>query len=114
MWMAQGVCWAGSRSSPRTSRPMGCRSFSLRCPCVTALLDDLRDTTASIYYVPDIIVFDLIQARTGSINGIPVVAMCETPFYGFRGLAKRMTDVLVSSLVLLLSAPLLIAIAVLI
>src|SRR5687767_13798964 len=81
---------------------------------VTALLDDLRDTTASIYYVPDIIVFDLIQARTGSINGIPVVAMCETPFYGFRGLAKRMTDVLVSGLVLLLSAPLLVGIAVLI
>jgi len=28
------------------------------------LLDDLRDTTASIYYVPDIFVFDLIQARS--------------------------------------------------
>ena len=30
---------------------------------VLELLDDLRDTTASIYYVPDIFVFDLIQAR---------------------------------------------------
>ena len=50
---------------------------------VTDLLDELRDTTASIYYVPDIFVFDLIQARTGAINGIPVVAMCETPFYGY-------------------------------
>ena len=81
---------------------------------VTDLLDDLRDTTASIYYAPDIVVYDLIQARTGSINGIPVIAMCETPFYGFRGIAKRLTDVIVSTLVLLLTLPLLIGIAALI
>jgi hypothetical protein len=56
---------------------------------VMNLLDDLRDTTASIYYVPDIFVFDLIQARSGEIQGIPVVAMCETPFYGYRGVTKR-------------------------
>ena len=36
---------------------------------VMNLLDDLRDTTASIYYVPDIFVFDLIQARSGEIHG---------------------------------------------
>jgi putative colanic acid biosysnthesis UDP-glucose lipid carrier transferase len=78
---------------------------------VTDLLDDLRDTTASIYYVPDILVFDLIQARTGSINGIPVVAMCETPFYGFRGMSKRVTDVAVASLVLIITLPLLLPLA---
>ncbi len=50
---------------------------------VMNLLDDLRDTTASIYYVPNVFVFDLIQARSGEIHGIPVVAMCETPFYGY-------------------------------
>ncbi len=60
---------------------------------VLDLLEDLRDTTASIYYVPDIFVFDLIQSRTGEILGIPVVAMCETPFYGYRGVVKRFTDV---------------------
>jgi len=78
---------------------------------VTDLLDELRDTTASIYYVPDILVFDLIQARTGSINGIPVVAMCETPFYGMRGMSKRMADVVVASLILLVTSPLLVALA---
>jgi putative colanic acid biosynthesis UDP-glucose lipid carrier transferase len=74
---------------------------------VMNLLDDLRDTTASIYYVPDIFVFDLIQARSGEIHGIPVVAMCETPFYGYRGVAKRLTDVGLSVLILLLLLPLL-------
>ncbi len=81
---------------------------------VMNLLDDLRDTTASIYYVPDIFVFDLIQARSGEIQGIPVVAMCETPFYGYRGVAKRLTDVGLSLLILLLLAPLLVVIAVLV
>jgi len=78
---------------------------------VMTLLDDLRDTTASIYYLPDIFMFDLIQARTGAIHGMPVIAMCETPFYGLRGVTKRLTDVLISSLVLLMLAPVMIACA---
>jgi putative colanic acid biosynthesis UDP-glucose lipid carrier transferase len=81
---------------------------------VMNLLDDLRDTTASIYYVPDIFVFDLIQARSGEVHGIPVVAMCETPFYGYRGVAKRLTDIVLSLIILFLLLPLLAMIAVLV
>ena len=81
---------------------------------VMNLLDDLRDTTASIYYVPDVFVFDLIQARSGEIHGIPVVAMCETPFYGYRGVTKRLTDIGLSVVILLLFLPLLLLIAVLV
>jgi putative colanic acid biosysnthesis UDP-glucose lipid carrier transferase len=73
---------------------------------VLDLLEELRDTTASIYYVPDIFVFDLIQARSGELHGIPVVAMCETPFYGYRGVTKRLTDVVLSLAVLIVTAPL--------
>ena len=81
---------------------------------VMNLLDDLRDTTASIYYVPDIFVFDLIQARSGEIHGIPVVAMCETPFYGYRGVTKRLTDIVLSVAILLLLLPLLASVAVMV
>jgi putative colanic acid biosysnthesis UDP-glucose lipid carrier transferase len=81
---------------------------------VMNLLDDLRDTTASIYYVPDIFVFDLIQARSGEIHGIPVVAMCETPFYGYRGVTKRLTDIGLSIVILLLFLPLLLLIAIMV
>ena len=81
---------------------------------VMNLLDDLRDTTASIYYVPDIFVFDLIQSRSGEIHGIPVVAMCETPFYGYRGVAKRLTDVGFSLVILMLLLPMLVVIALLV
>jgi len=79
---------------------------------VVNLLDELRDTTASIYYVPDIFVFDLIQARTGEILGVPVVALCETPFCGYRGVVKRITDIALAAAILVLAAPLMVAIAI--
>ncbi len=81
-------------------------------PRILKLLEDLRDTTASIYFVPDIFVADLIQARVDSIGGLPVVAVCESPFYGFNGVIKRASDLISASAILLLISPLLAAIAV--
>ena len=78
---------------------------------VLHLLDELHDTTASIYYVPDIFVFDLIQSRAGEILGVPVVAMCETPFRGYRGMVKRAMDVSMALVALLLLSPLMLALA---
>jgi putative colanic acid biosynthesis UDP-glucose lipid carrier transferase len=78
---------------------------------ILKLLDDLKDTTTSIYFVPDIFVFDLIQAGLGEVNGIPVVAICETPFCGVNRLVKRLSDVVLSSLILTILAPLLLLIA---
>jgi putative colanic acid biosysnthesis UDP-glucose lipid carrier transferase len=81
---------------------------------VLDLLDDLRDTTASIYYVPDVFVFDLIQARPSEISNIPVVALCETPFSGYRGILKRLIDVGVASIFLICAAPFLLLVALLV
>jgi len=78
---------------------------------VLDLLEELRDTTASIYYVPDVFIFDLIQSRTGDILGMPVVAMCETPFFGHRGVVKRLMDVAIGSAALVILSPLMLAIA---
>lgn len=72
---------------------------------VKDLLDELRDSTASIYYVPDVFVFDLIQSRTMSFMGVPVVAMCETPFYGYRGIVKRLTDLALTIPILIFALP---------
>ena len=81
---------------------------------VLDLIDELRDTTASIYYVPDTQVVDLIQSRTQEILGIPVIAMCETPFAGYRGVVKRLTDIVLcmAALPLLPLLPLMAVIAV--
>jgi putative colanic acid biosynthesis UDP-glucose lipid carrier transferase len=78
-----------------------------RDPRVLALLDALRDSTASIYFVPDLFVFNLVQARFDLIHGIPLVAVCESPFYGVHGMAKRFTDVMVALALIVLASPLL-------
>ena len=75
---------------------------------ILALLDDLKDTTASIYFVPNFFIADLIQARIDEIDGMPIVALCETPFSGFNGFTKTLSDLILACLILILILPLLI------
>ncbi|HCE07544.1 MAG TPA: undecaprenyl-phosphate glucose phosphotransferase, partial [Oxalobacteraceae bacterium] len=81
-------------------------------PRVRQLLDELQDTTASIYFLPDIYIFDLMQARFDEVGGVPVVAICETPFAGVNSLVKRLSDIVIASLIQLLLAPVMLSIAV--
>jgi putative colanic acid biosynthesis UDP-glucose lipid carrier transferase len=81
-------------------------------PRIMKMLDELGDTTASIYFVPDIFVFDLIQARFDELEGIPVIAICESPFSGFNSILKRLTDIICGGAALLLLWPLMVAIAI--
>jgi len=80
-------------------------------PRILALLDALRDTTVSIYFVPDIFLSDLIQARMDTVGGLPVVAVRETPLYGTDGWMKRASDLALASSILLLITPLMLLIA---
>ncbi len=80
-------------------------------PRVKALLDALKDTTASVYFVPDMFVTDLIQGHTDSVCGLPVISVCETPFRGPAGLQKRMSDLVLATIILILLAPCMLFIA---
>jgi putative colanic acid biosysnthesis UDP-glucose lipid carrier transferase len=80
-------------------------------PRILKVLDELCDTTASIYFAPDIFLYDLIQARVDAIGGMPVVAVCETPFWGINGVIKRAADLVLASAILVLIAPFMLAIA---
>jgi putative colanic acid biosynthesis UDP-glucose lipid carrier transferase len=81
-------------------------------PRIGALVHALRDTTASIYFVPDVFAFDMIQARLVELNGLPAIAVCDTPFHGMDAVLKRVTDLVFASLALLLVSPLMILIAI--
>jgi putative colanic acid biosynthesis UDP-glucose lipid carrier transferase len=76
------------------------------------LLDQLRDTTASIYFVPDIFITDVIQGRMDSVQGMPVVCVCESPFTGMNGLLKRISDFFFALFIVLLISPVLAIIAI--
>jgi putative colanic acid biosynthesis UDP-glucose lipid carrier transferase len=46
------------------------------------------------------------------VGGLPVLAVCETPFYGVNGMVKRISDLVLATLILILISPLLAAIAI--
>ncbi|MBN1102439.1 MAG: undecaprenyl-phosphate glucose phosphotransferase [Deltaproteobacteria bacterium] len=79
---------------------------------IQRLLRELADSTASVYLVPDLFLFDL--ALGGNImyfDGIPVIALRDTPLTGVNSLIKRAEDIVISSLTLLVLSPLMLAIA---
>ena len=80
-------------------------------PRILQVLDGLKDTTASIYFVPDMFITDLIQGRGDSACGVTVVSVCDTPFRGLDGALKRGSDFVLSVLILLLIFPVMLAIA---
>lgn len=81
-------------------------------PRILQLLDELKDTTASIYFVPDMFFTDLIQGHTSTVCGMPVISVCETPFRGTDGALKRASDIVLSILILILIAPVLLGLAI--
>ena len=75
-------------------------------------LDALGDTTASLYYVPDFFVFSMLKAKIGEFEGVPVLQLAETPFYGVDGLLKRVFDIVFGIAALIALTPVLIGIAI--
>ena len=80
-------------------------------PRIVAMLESLQATTASLYLVPNLYGINVIQGRLQDVNGVAVVGLCETPFTGLDDAVKRASDVVLASLILLLTAPLLLLLA---
>jgi putative colanic acid biosysnthesis UDP-glucose lipid carrier transferase len=80
-------------------------------PRMSELMNALRDTTASVYFVPDAFAFDLIQGRLVEINGMPALSVCDTPFHGMDAVLKRAMDLLLASIGLVLVSPVMLGIA---
>ena len=76
------------------------------------VFDSLQDTTASVFMVPDIFVFEMLHSRFQDIAGIPVISLCETPLTGPFGLLKKIEDMVLATVILVLVAPLMLIIAV--
>lgn len=81
-------------------------------PRILHLVDELRDSTASIYFVPDVFIFDLVQARLDDVNGVPVIAVFESPLTGINAVQKALFDTIMATLILLLIWPILLVIAI--
>ena len=81
-------------------------------PRIVELLEQVQGTTASVFFVPDVFGISIIQGRLQDMNGVPIVGICETPFTGTNELAKRVSDVVLASIIIVLISPVLLALAI--
>lgn len=73
-------------------------------PHLRELITGLSDTTASVYLIPDVFMFELLHARSESINGLASISIFDSPMDGAWSVVKRAEDILLSSLILVLIA----------
>jgi putative colanic acid biosysnthesis UDP-glucose lipid carrier transferase len=74
-------------------------------------VEGLQDTTVSVFFAPDVFIFSLLGACLTDLRGVPLISLWESPFYGVNSWLKRAEDLLVASLFLLVSLPLMLIIA---
>jgi len=76
------------------------------------IMQKLADTTASVYIVPDIFTFELLNARLVDMGGIPTISVYEGPFYGINDWIKRLEDIVVGSLITLMILPVIVVLSI--
>lgn len=76
-------------------------------PRTARLLRQLQGTTASVFFVPDVLDAGIVRGRLLHVNGLPAVGLCDTPFRGSDRVLKRASDIVLASGILMLFMPLL-------
>lgn len=68
------------------------------------LLDQLSDSTVSVYIVPDFFVFELLHSQWTSMGGLPAVSVFENPLFGVDGVVKRIADIALATCAIAVAA----------
>ena len=71
---------------------------------IVEIIDRLADTTVSVYMVPDYFTTSLFHGKWSNLEGIPLINVYDTPFWGADGWVKRLQDIALSMLFLLVAA----------
>lgn len=69
---------------------------------IMTLVDQFGDTTVSVYMVPDFFLSDLVKGNWHNFAGMQVMSVFDTPFWGVSSWVKRVEDVVLGSLILLI------------
>jgi putative colanic acid biosysnthesis UDP-glucose lipid carrier transferase len=116
--LPQGQLLTGSlRDLPGYIEKMGVKDVFITLPLtsqprIVHLLSSLENTTASLHFVPDVFGVSIIQGRLEDMDGVPVVGLMASPFTGINGIVKRVSDIVLAALILLMISPVLLAVAV--
>lgn len=80
-------------------------ALPLRAELRTAgMLSALADTTVTVYLVADFLYYNLLRSHWSQVGGIPVVSVHNSPFEGIVGWVKRIEDLALGSVIVLLTA----------
>lgn len=64
---------------------------------IRQIIEKVTDSTISVYIVPGNFTYDMLHPQLTTMGEMPVIGVCETPFYGVRRVVKRAEDLLIGS-----------------
>jgi Undecaprenyl-phosphate glucose phosphotransferase len=79
-----------------------------------SVLDDIGDEMVSIMVIPDLFEFATLRGGIGEFEGMPIISLRDTPLYGWNIVIKRVTDIVLSLIIILAVLPLMFVISLLI
>ncbi|GJL80169.1 MAG: undecaprenyl-phosphate glucose phosphotransferase [Nitrospinaceae bacterium] len=78
------------------------------------VLEYLGEETVDVKVVPDLLQYMNIHSGVEELDGLPIVNLAESPLYGWNVVVKRTSDIILSSLAIVVTAPVMLLIAVLV
>lgn len=81
---------------------------------LTYVVNSLSDETVTVRIVPDLYQTMTLNAGIEDFDGMPLINLTESPMYGWSVIIKRLTDILVATIALLITSPLLLLISIII
>ncbi|WP_337287607.1 undecaprenyl-phosphate glucose phosphotransferase [Candidatus Methylomirabilis sp.] len=76
-----------------------------------AILRSLEDGTAAVNAVPDLHQYVTLRGGVEEFDGLPLISLQDSPHYGWNQVGKRVMDIVLSSVALLITGPLLLLVA---
>jgi len=77
---------------------------------INAAVKALGNSTASVYLVPDLLLADLLGSQWVMLGNTPLIILNDHPFYGGIWTLKKLEDMILGSLILVLISPLMLLI----
>jgi len=81
-------------------------------PRLDSILESLKDETIEIQLVPDIHEYVTLGCEVEDFEGLPIVKLNDSPLNGWAVLAKRIVDIILASVALILLSPVYLVLAI--
>lgn len=80
---------------------------------IKQILNALSDSSITVKFIPDFFSFDLLHSHLIDLGGIPIISVYDSPLNNTaNALLKRLEDIIISTLIVILVSPLLLAISI--